>query len=198
MLGLWHLKKKQQQEEAGKKHQSITSAELRMKKDVSELQLPPTMKAVFPDLENILNFKLTIQPDEGMYKDGLFTFNVVTGLQYPHEAPKVKCTQVIYHPNIDLQGNVCLNILREDWNPVLNLNSIVVGLQYLFLEPNPDDPLNKEAAQELLRDRDLFIRNVKNTMRGAKFKDVQYDNVLASAQTTTSNRFEAQATAAAA
>lgn len=49
----------------------------------------------------------------------------------------------IYHPNVDLEGNVCLNILREDWKPVLNLNSVMVGLQYLFLEPNPDDPLNK-------------------------------------------------------
>jgi len=36
-----------------------------------------------------------------------------------------------------------LNILREDWKPVLNLSSVLVGLQYLFLEPNPDDPLNK-------------------------------------------------------
>lgn len=49
----------------------------------------------------------------------------------------------IYHPNVDLEGNVCLNILREDWKPVLNLNSVLVGLQYLFLEPNADDPLNK-------------------------------------------------------
>lgn len=36
-----------------------------------------------------------------------------------------------------------MNILREDWKPVLNLNSVMVGLQYLFLEPNADDPLNK-------------------------------------------------------
>ncbi len=49
----------------------------------------------------------------------------------------------IYHPNLDLEGNVCLNILREDWKPVLNLNAVMVGLQYLFLEPNADDPLNK-------------------------------------------------------
>ena len=26
---------------------------------------------------------------------------------------------------------------------MLNLNSVMVGLQYLFLEPNADDPLNK-------------------------------------------------------
>lgn len=42
-----------------------------------------------------------------------------------------------------MEGNVCLNILREEWNPILNLNSVLVGLQFLFLDPNPDDPLNK-------------------------------------------------------
>ena len=39
----------------------------------------------------------------------------------------------VYHPNIDLEGNVCLNILREDWKPVLSINSVLYGLQYLFL-----------------------------------------------------------------
>lgn len=38
----------------------------------------------------------------------------------------------VYHPNIDLDGNVCLNILREDWKPVLSINSIIYGLQYLL------------------------------------------------------------------
>lgn len=56
----------------------------------------------------------------------------------------------IYHPNIDVDGNVCLNILREDWKPVLDINAVIYGLIYLFYEPNPDDPLNREAA-ELLR-----------------------------------------------
>jgi len=39
----------------------------------------------------------------------------------------------VYHPNIDLEGNVCLNILREDWKPVLSINSVIYGLQFLFL-----------------------------------------------------------------
>ena len=39
----------------------------------------------------------------------------------------------MFHPNIDLEGNVCLNILREDWKPVLSINSIIYGLQFLFL-----------------------------------------------------------------
>lgn len=92
---------------------------------------------------------------------------------------------------------MCLNILREDWKPVLNLNSVMVGLQYLFLEPNADDPLNKgvalafqgfnfsdeatlshpEAAEDLRRGRDKFVYNVKNAMRGGNVNGTTYDNV---------------------
>ena len=99
--------------------------------DLAELEgtLGKTMRTSFPDPNDILNFTLTIEPDEGMYKGGSFHFNFTINQNFPHEPPKVKCTQKIYHPNIDLDGNVCLNILREDWKPVLNLNAVIVGLQ---------------------------------------------------------------------
>ena len=48
-------------------------------------------------------------------------------------APKVRFITKIYHPNIDKEGHICLNILREDWRPVLNLQSIITGLIFLFL-----------------------------------------------------------------
>jgi len=101
--------------------------------DINELNLPNTCATDFPDPNDLLNFKLIISPDEGFYRDGRFVFNFRVGSNYPHEPPKVKCATQVYHPNIDLDGNVCLNILREDWNPVLNINSIVYGLQFLFL-----------------------------------------------------------------
>jgi hypothetical protein len=87
------------------------------------------MKTHFPNPDDILNFTLSIEPDEGMYKGGKFMFDFKINQNFPHDPPKVKCTQKIYHPNIDLEGNVCLNILREDWKPVLNLNAVIVGLQ---------------------------------------------------------------------
>jgi ubiquitin-protein ligase len=97
--------------------------------DLSELSLGSTMRTKFPNPDDILNFTLTIEPDEGLYKSGSFHFTFAINQNFPHDPPKVKCTQKIYHPNIDLEGNVCLNILREDWKPVLNLNAIIVGLQ---------------------------------------------------------------------
>lgn len=87
------------------------------------------MKMEFPDPDDILNFVLTITPDEGMYRGGRFSFTFAINQNFPHEPPKVRCQEKIYHPNIDLDGKVCLNILREDWKPVLNLNAVIVGLQ---------------------------------------------------------------------
>lgn len=169
---------KKNEDAATKKRPKTSAAQIRVQKDLTELDLPPTMKTDFPDPTDLLNFTLTITPDEGMYRGGAFSFSFTINTNYPHEPPKVKCMQTIYHPNVDLEGNVCLNILREDWKPVLNLNSVMVGLQYLFLEPNADDPLNKEAAEELRKNREQFLYNVKTSMRGGNIKGVTYHKVL--------------------
>ncbi|ODN79656.1 NEDD8-conjugating enzyme UBC12, variant 2 [Cryptococcus amylolentus CBS 6039] len=137
------------------------------------------MKTVFPDPTDVLNFTLTITPDEGIYKGGVFNFSFAIKPEYPHEPPKVRCKEKIYHPNLDLEGNVCLNILREDWKPVLTLSSVMIGIQYLFLEPNPDDPLNKDAAEDFRRSRETFVHNVKQAMRGGYVGSEKFDKVLA-------------------
>lgn len=175
------MKKEQQKADyadgAGGKKKKVTAAQLRVQKDLSELSLGSTMKTDFPDPDDILNFVLTITPDEGIYHGGKFTFTFNMNQNYPHEPPKVRCQQKIYHPNIDLEGKVCLNILREDWKPVLNLNAVIVGLQFLFLEPNASDPLNKEAADDLRQSRDNFRRNVRTSMSGGQVRGTNYDRV---------------------
>ncbi|KAL4995163.1 ubiquitin-conjugating enzyme/RWD-like protein [Aspergillus recurvatus] len=177
---IWSMKKeaqkKEKEETSGKP--KATAAQLRVQRDLQELALGSTMKMAFPNPDDILNFTLTIEPDEGMYKGGSFVFTFAVNQNFPHDPPKVKCTQKIYHPNIDLEGNVCLNILREDWKPVLNLNAVLVGMQFLFLEPNASDPLNKEAAEDLRQNRDLFKRNVRNSMAGGNVRGVTFDRVI--------------------
>jgi len=177
MLNLFSLKEKKEEgakSGAGSKKKA-SAAQLRITKDINELELPKTCKTVFPDPDDLLSFKLIIYPDEGFYRNGEFNFSFKIGAAYPHEPPKVKCETKVYHPNIDLDGNVCLNILREDWKPVLTINSIVYGLQYLFLEPNPEDPLNKEAALELQNNRRLFEQNVGKSMRGGSINGVHFE-----------------------
>lgn len=144
MLKVWSMKQQQQKdaqaEGQGQKKKKVTAAQLRIQKDLSELALGSTMRTDFENPDDILNFTLTIEPDEGMYKGGSFKFTFAISSNYPHDPPKVKCTQKIYHPNIDLEGNVCLNILREDWKPVLSLNAVVVGMQVLLNRHFNGDP----------------------------------------------------------
>ncbi|PKI82447.1 Ubc12p [Malassezia vespertilionis] len=170
MINLWSQRK--EADDVRKKRQKISPAQLRVQKDVTELALPSTMQTAFPDPTDLMHFALTISPDEGMYRGGAFQFSISVGQNYPHEPPK------IYHPNLDLDGNVCLNILREEWNPILNLNSVLVGLQFLFLDPNPDDPLNKEAAEDLRRDRARFAANVRRSLMGGTMQGISYDRVM--------------------
>ncbi|NXJ72637.1 UBC12 enzyme, partial [Rostratula benghalensis] len=80
--------------------------------DINELNLPKTCEIDFSDQDDLLHFRLLICPDEGFYKGGKFVFSFKVGQGYPHDPPKVKCETMVYHPNIDLEGNVCLNILR--------------------------------------------------------------------------------------
>lgn len=126
----------------------------------------------------MFHFDIVIRPVDGYYLLGAFSFSVEISENFPIDPPRIKCAQKIYHPNIDLEGNVCLNILREDWSPVLSLNSVLLGLNFLFLEPNPNDPLNKQAANVLVRSKPAFARNVRNSMRGQYVDGDTYDRVV--------------------
>lgn len=181
MIKLFSLKQQKKDGETTPRtgpQKKASAAQLRIQKDINELNLPKTCDTNFPDPDDLLNFKLIICPDEGYYKGGRFVFTFKVGPNYPHEPPKVKCETRIYHPNIDIEGNVCLNILREDWKPVLTINAIVYGVQYLFLEPNPEDPLNKEAAEVLQTNKRLFENNVAKAMRGSCVGETVFDRCL--------------------
>lgn len=53
-----------------------------------------------------------------------------------------------------------------------------MAVQFLFLEPNASDPLNKEAAEDLKANREGFKRNVRTSMGGGSVKGQVYERVL--------------------
>ncbi|XP_022863448.1 probable NEDD8-conjugating enzyme Ubc12-like [Olea europaea var. sylvestris] len=105
MIKLFKVKEKQKElnENANEKgHVKKQSAgELRLHKDISELNLPATCIISFPNgKDDLMNFEITIRPDEGYYLGGAFLFSFQVSHIYPHEPPKVKCKTKVYQPNI--------------------------------------------------------------------------------------------------
>ncbi|XP_062490432.1 NEDD8-conjugating enzyme UBE2F isoform X5 [Pezoporus occidentalis] len=143
-------------------------------KEVAELEanLPCTCKVNFPDPNKLHYFQLTVTPDEGYYQGGKFQFETEVPDAYNMVPPKVKCLTRIWHPNITETGEICLSLLREHsidgtgWAPTRTLKDVVWGLNSLFTDLlNFDDPLNIEAAEHHLRDKNhpKFHRNRRSS-----------------------------------
>ena len=110
---------------------TTTPAELRLNKDFADLELQPNIHLSFPNESSRMKFDVVfdLTREECLWKGGKYKFNFEVPYNYPIEPPKAHCETPIYHPNIDTAGNVCLNILRADWKPVLNVYSVIAGCQ---------------------------------------------------------------------
>lgn len=176
-----------QQKRRGKgvrnKKKKISMAPGRMAKDLASLDGTDKEKFIleFPDPNDLLNFSCTFHVDSenSMWQDGVYKFNFKIPDEYPIKPPKVTLDRDyrIWHPNIDKDGNVCLNLLKKDWKCVCAINQVFFGLYFLFYEPNSEDPLNLEAAEEMRTNKPGFANTVRKTLRGETVYGVRYPNM---------------------
>ena len=170
--------REEEEKKAGGEEKKVKAnpAEIRWRKEIGDLDLPDHAQVDFPNDDDICNFTVTVdlKSEDCLWKGGKYVFSINIPKGYPHKPPKVHCDTQIYHPNINMEGAVCLNILRDDWKPILTVNAVILGLIFLFIEPNPDDPLNHEAA-ELMRDNPSdFESQVRKSLRGEKVDGVSF------------------------
>ncbi len=51
---------------------------------------------------------------------------------YPYQAPRVKFVTPCFHPNVDEQGFICLDILKDKWSALYDVRSILLSIQSLL------------------------------------------------------------------
>jgi ubiquitin-conjugating enzyme E2 I len=85
-------------------------------------------------------------------------------IDYPSKPPKCRFTPPLFHPNVYPSGTVCLSILNEEegWKPAITIKEILMGIQALLDEPNPESPAQSDAFMLFKKDRAAYERRVRS------------------------------------
>ncbi|EFC48893.1 ubiquitin-conjugating enzyme E2C [Naegleria gruberi] len=121
----------------------------RLQSELMNLMMSKTAGiTAFPEEGNMLKWTGTLKGCEGTCYDGQsYKLSLSFSNDYPFKVPVVKFITPIYHPNVDQFGNICLDILKDKWSATYNVRTILISIQSLMNDPNIEDPLNGEAAQ---------------------------------------------------
>ncbi|XP_037809331.1 ubiquitin-conjugating enzyme E2 D1-like [Lucilia sericata] len=115
-------------------------------------------------------------PKGSPYEEGTFKMSITFGEQYPFRPPTFKFITPVYHPNIDSAGKICLDLLRMpptgSYNPAITLESILLSIQLLLANPNPDDPLQGDAADLFKSNRELYNQKAREFVKQHEVKKV--------------------------
>ncbi|XP_010130785.1 PREDICTED: ubiquitin-conjugating enzyme E2 D2-like, partial [Buceros rhinoceros silvestris] len=122
---------------------------------------PPAQCSAGPVGDDMFHWQATIMgPNDSPYQGGVFFLTIHFPTDYPFKPPKVAFTTRIYHPNINSNGSICLDILRSQWSPALTISKVLISLGSLLCDPSlfrstwsTDFPLDQNPPGETGRSR---------------------------------------------
>lgn len=121
--------------------------------------------------------------EKTIWEGGLFKLTLTFPDEYPTKPPKCesslpilqdirlttagKFVPPLFHPNVYPSGTVCLSILNEEegWKPAITIKQILLGIQELLNEPNPESPAQADAYNLFKKDRAAYERKIKSIVK---------------------------------
>eukprot|EP01069_Polyplicarium_translucidae_P004254 Polyplicarium_translucidae@DN2535_c0_g1_i2.p1 len=100
-------------------------------------------------------------PEESPWEGGTFQLELSFSDDYPNKPPTVRFVTRVFHPNVYMDGSICLDILQHRWSPIYDISAILTSIQSLLTDPNPNSPANSEAARLYSENRREYNRRVQ-------------------------------------
>tara|TARA_B110000914_G_C15507208_1_gene468901 strand:+ start:756 stop:1199 length:444 start_codon:yes stop_codon:yes gene_type:complete len=134
----------------------------RLKHEFRELKNDTDLQCNVLSSDSIYNWKILMKGPKGTpYENGRFLLDILISSDHPFKPPIITSRTQIFHPNISVSGDICIDILKEKWSPVLTMTKVILSLQSLLGDPNPNDPLDQESADLYIHDKDAYIKKAK-------------------------------------
>ena len=139
-----------------------TNARRRLVRDLKKMQTdPPQGISASPANDDIMKWTAVMfGPDDTPWEGGTFQLEVNFSEEFPTKPPHVKFLNPMFHPNIYVNGEICLDILNKQWSPIYDIGAILTSIQSLLCDPNPNSPANSEAAKLWSTDRHAYNKRV--------------------------------------
>ena len=119
-----------------------------------------------PISNDILKWRASIfGPQNSPYEGGVFSLKITFPQDYPFRPPVCIFETKIYHCNVNDDGGICLDILKDNWSPALTISKVLLSLSSLLCDPNPNDPLKPDIAQLYKQNRKQHDENAKQWTR---------------------------------
>ena len=136
----------------------------RIKKELEELQKnpPENCSAGLMNEIDFFNWQATIiGPESTPYHGGVFKLSIKIPPEYPFWAPHIKFITKIYHCNINSNGSICLDILKDKWSPAMTISQVLLSICSMMNDPNPNDPFVYDISELFINDREKHDANAR-------------------------------------
>ncbi|CAF0997074.1 unnamed protein product [Rotaria magnacalcarata] len=100
-------------------------------------------------------------PSSSPYEGGIFYLYLHIPQSYPMIPPIVRFITKIFHPNINIHGDIGLDSFGSNWSLALTISKVLISVQSLLSDPYAHICMNRQAADLYMNDREQYEQKAR-------------------------------------